>query len=399
MIKQYFPVLFLVLPLVANAAEWSGYIGTEVRHFPHSALDPVQDHSINGSVLAEPEFYHDWDDGRQSFTFVPFLRIDQHDSERTHFDIRELTWLKAAQDWELRVGVRQVFWGVAESNHLVDIINQTDLIENLDTEDKLGQPMVNFALIKDWGTVDFFIMPYFRERTFPGIEGRLRTQPHVDTDHPVYESSAEQSHIDLAVRWSHVIGDFDIGLSHFYGTSRDPRFVFGFNGTEPVLVPHYDIINQTGLDIQATKGDWLWKLEAIYRTGQPTLSGDDNYFALVGGFEYTFVGVFESDIDVGLVSEYLFDDRNHEALTPFEDDIMIGMRLAFNDVQSTDLLAGVVFDRDSRAKFFNLEASRRLGESWKMELEARFFSSIPNDDLQFSFRDEDVIQLSLARYF
>ncbi len=399
MIRGFTTTILLTCSLAATAGEWSGYVGAEVRLFPHSALVPVQDHSNNWSILAEPEYYHEWDDGQQSFTFVPFLRIDQQDSERTHFDIRELTWLKSAEEWELRVGLRQVFWGVVESNHLVDIINQTDLIENIDTEDKLGQPMINFALIKDWGTVDFFLMPGFRERTFPGIEGRLRTQPRVDTDNPVYESAAEQKHIDLAVRWSHYIGDFDIGVSHFYGTSRNPRFVFGFNGIEPVLVPHYDIINQTGIDLQATKGDWLWKLEMIYRSGQPTASGDDNYLAMAGGFEYTFVGAFESDIDVGIVSEYLFDDRDEEALTPFEDDIMIGVRLALNDMQSTDLLAGVIFDLDGSSKTFSLEASRRLGENWKLELEARFFSNMTNNDLLYSFRDEDTIQLFLARYF
>ncbi len=397
--KKSLAILFVLLPLLSYAGEWSGYIGTEARLFPHSALNSEQDHSNNWSVVAEPEYYSEWDDGWQSFTVVPFLRIDQHDSERTHFDIRELTWLKAADNWELRVGLRQVFWGVAESNHLVDIINQTDLIENIDTEDKLGQMMINFALIKNWGTVDFFIMPGFRERTFPGIEGRLRTQPRVDTDHPVYESSAENKHIDFAIRWSHVIGDFDIGLSHFYGTSRDPRFVSGTNRAEPVLIPHYDVINQTSLDLQATREDWLWKLEIIYRSGQEDATGDDDYFALVGGYEYTFIGVFESIIDVGIVSEYLFDDRNDDALTPFEDDIMIGVRLALNDVQSSDLLFGIIFDRDSSAKFFSLEAGRRLGDSWKLEVETRFFSDIPKDDLQYIFRNDDYFQFSLSRYF
>ena len=36
-----------------------------------------------------------------------------------------------------------------------------DLVENIDTEDKLGQPMLNLAFIQDSGTVDFFVMPYF----------------------------------------------------------------------------------------------------------------------------------------------------------------------------------------------------------------------------------------------
>ncbi len=101
---------------------------------------------------------------------------------------RELSWQLVSRSWELRIGVRKVFWGVAESQQLVDIINQTDLVENVDGEDKLGQPMVNIALIRSWGTVDFFLLPWFRERTFPGQVGRLRFAQPVDTDNPAYES-------------------------------------------------------------------------------------------------------------------------------------------------------------------------------------------------------------------
>ena len=47
----------------------------------------------------------------------------------------------------MRLGLRKVYWGVTESQHLVDVINQTEGVENLDGEDKLGQPMLNLALI------------------------------------------------------------------------------------------------------------------------------------------------------------------------------------------------------------------------------------------------------------
>ena len=93
------------------------------------------------------------------------------DSERTHFDIRELFGLWVFERWELGVGIRKVFWGVTESQHLVDIINQTDLVDSIDGEEKLGQPMVNVSIPHEWGTVDLFILPYFRERTFPGRDG------------------------------------------------------------------------------------------------------------------------------------------------------------------------------------------------------------------------------------
>ena len=52
--------------------------------------------------------------------------------------------------------MRREFWGVTETAHRVDILNQTDQVESFDGEDKLGQPMVNFSWSKDWGTLDLY---------------------------------------------------------------------------------------------------------------------------------------------------------------------------------------------------------------------------------------------------
>ena len=378
----------------ATALEVSGNIGAEYRAFMHAPSIQGQ-HGNNASLSLKAEFVHEWDDGRQVFAFVPFARIDQGDAERTHADIRELTWSRAANAWELRLGIRKVFWGVAESQHLVDIINQTDLVENLDGEAKLGQPMVNLALIRDWGTVDLFVLPYFRERTFPGADGRFRPAIHVDTDNAVYESGAGRRHVDLAVRWSHSLGDYDFGLSHFYGTSREPTLVPGLDKRgRTVLVPHYEIIHQTGIDVQATKGSWLWKLEVMRRSGQA-----QRYVAVVGGFEYTFYGISDSAADLGVLLEYSRDSRGTRASTPFQDDLFVGVRLALNDIQSSELLAGASIDRKTHARFYNIEASRRLGERWKLSAEARIFSRAPPADAMYGVRNDDVVQLLLTRYF
>ena len=108
----------------------------------------------------------------------PFFRYDNADSRRTHADLREAYFLLFGEigngEWELRVGIDQVFWGVTESQHLVDIVNQIDLVEHPNGETKLGQPMVNITYSSDWGIVEFFVLPYHRARTFPGSSGRLR---------------------------------------------------------------------------------------------------------------------------------------------------------------------------------------------------------------------------------
>ena len=52
-----------------------------------------------------------------------------------------------------------MFWGVTESQHLVDVVNQTDLVENPDGEEKLGQLMVNLTVARSWGTLNLFVAP------------------------------------------------------------------------------------------------------------------------------------------------------------------------------------------------------------------------------------------------
>ncbi len=380
-------------PSVAFAHELSGYVAVEGRWFFNNALFTDQKRD-NASFSLQPEYYHEWESG-SSFIFVPFTRVDSADSERTHFDIRELNYLYLGDNWELRVGVGKVFWGTTEFVRLVDIINQTDLVESIDGEDKLGQPMIHLSLPRDWGVVDLFVLPYFRKRTVPGKKGRLRSAVLVDTDQAKYENADKEWHTDFAVRYSHTIGDWDFGIYHFNGTGREPTLLSGLDGNgNPVFIPYYEQINQTGLDLQLVAGEWLWKLEALYRTGQ-----GDNFFASVGGFEYTFVGISETRMDLGIIGEWAYDDRGDDATTAFQNDAMFGLRLAVNDAASTELLAGASFDLNTSSRALSLEASRRFGDNWKATLEAQGFFNLPESDLFFSLRDDAFLLLELAYYY
>ncbi len=152
--------------------------------------------------------------------------------------------------------------------------------------------------------------------------------------------------------------------------------------------------NSYSLDLQLTQDNWLWKLESIVRSGQ-----GKSYFASTAGFEYTFYTVFESSLDIGIVSEYLYDSRGSNAPVVFQDDFLVALRFALNDIQSTELLAGIIFDRSSNTKLYNIEASRRLGDRWKVELEARFFSAAAKSDPSYIFREDDQVRAELRYYF
>jgi hypothetical protein len=381
----------------AAAGELSGFVAAEARLFPRSPSFAEQHRqALQPSLVLQPEYRREWRAGEARLTVIPFARLDAIDSRRTHADLREASWLRLEDGRDLLVGVSKVFWGVTESRHLVDIVNQTDLVEDPDGEEKLGQPMIRLAAAApDRGTFTFFLLPYFRERTFPGAAGRLRPPVPVDTGAAAYESSRKRWHPDVAVRWSHVLGRWDIGLAHFRGTSREPRLMPALDPAgRAVLVPHYDLIDQTSLELQRTGERWVWKLEAIARRGHGTRFG-----ALVGGFEYTFGGVFGTALDLGLLAEYLYDGRNAMAPpTPFDDDVFLGARLTLNDPQSTQLLAGAIVDRRSQATAIRVEASRRLGDRWTVRLDARAFANVPPTDVLFPVRRDDFVQLQLAYY-
>ncbi|MBL4614482.1 MAG: hypothetical protein JKY27_06390, partial [Magnetovibrio sp.] len=137
--------LLTLAPLAAHAEfedsvlEVSGVVASEVRLFTNNAIQAGQKNQrVNPSLVINPEFSLSWNDDLDRIDFIPYLRLDAQDKERTHFDVRELKYLHVGEDWDLIVGADKVFWGVMESKHLVDIINQNDAVEDIDGEDKLG---------------------------------------------------------------------------------------------------------------------------------------------------------------------------------------------------------------------------------------------------------------------
>ena len=80
--------------------ELSGYVAVDSRVFLQDPQFPQQrDQPDAISLLAEPEWYYEWNDGDDSVVFVPFARINPLESDRSHFDLREANYLHVGDDW------------------------------------------------------------------------------------------------------------------------------------------------------------------------------------------------------------------------------------------------------------------------------------------------------------
>ena len=384
-------------PAVGSGFEVNGSAGAELRTFFENGVLPDQLVTFQPSLQFEGDIRWQSEGRAWDVVLVPYTRLDGQDDRRSHFDMREAYVRWSGDVWSVRAGLAKVFWGVTESRHLVDIINQFDTVEDIDEEDKLGQPMLEVSSIRDWGQITGYLLPFFRKRTFAGADGRLRFPLLVDNDLANFDQGRDSNaDVDFALRYSHYIGDWDVGASFFHGAGREARLLFD-PGTGR-LAPFYDDITQFGLDLQYTKDAWLWKFEGIIRD-----TPFETFSAVVGGLEYTFYGVSSSGADLGLLIEYQYDGRSENpevsTVTTGDNDVFLGARLALNNAEDTDFLGGIVADLNDGSLSGLMEASHRLGENWVAEIEGRFFMNVDVGNLLSGFERDSHINLRITRYF
>ncbi len=401
--------------LGADFAELRGEVSVETILFPEGPLFAGQDHN-SLSFAFEPTGTLEWNDvevlGGADITasIRPFLRIDTADEERTHFDLREAKLDLRFGNTDVTIGNDIVFWGKTEIDQIVDIVNQVDAVEGTDGEDKLGQPMVAIRRILEFGDfsgqASVFYFPYFRERTFLGEESRFRSGLLVDGDDARYETGAEEWTPSFAARLAGFYGDFDVGFHAYHGLSRDPAFevssatLIGGQIVPTSLRPVYGRITQVGFDGQYTSGATLWKAEAIGRFDQRNLAfEEEDYVAAIAGVEHTLYGIGGTNFDLGLIAEYAYDSRGDEALTPFQNDAVIGARLALNDAQDTSALLTAAIDTETAETALRLEGERRLGDSFKLSIVGQTF--LNTDDASFldDLRDDHSLRLTLSAFW
>jgi hypothetical protein len=431
----------------AHAEGWEAEVELEISHFPQESPNPQSNYSGNGSVATTLSRSDYWGDAIIDTKL--FYREDGHDGNRSHFDVRDLMLTLPIGDYELKAGVGGTFWGFTESVHLLDIINQTDFVESLAGEEKLGQPLLSANWYGPWGTVETYVMPLFRPRVFASTDGRpaLPLAFTENEDDYQYESSDRENHIDFAVRWSHNIGPVDYALSLFKGTERTPRTLICFGrgtgrpGTDegpncdlesavpaPTaqqmldvaagltteeelrqefidaaipdlrLVPAYDQTERLGLEIQWNLGDILAKAELLH--GEQL---DTPYQAAVAGFEYIWSNSLGLPLDTRVISEYLYDDRDTTVYQNlFDDDVFFGARFEFQDTQSTTFLIGTIYDLNNYVVLYLAEGTRRLGNASALAIEAQVFSHVdhvPENDPAAFFSTADTYTVKLKLFF
>ena len=393
MFKKIFFFLVFVFLLSAqhlNAFDYKmyGFIQPEYTQFINGTGAQGQSNK-NSSIFAQGNYIAYLSDGNSKFSMKANARIDENDSKLNYFDFQKLKYEHYLENTSIQVGIDKIYWGVNESFKIVDIINQSNIAEDITGKEKLGQLMVSVTHISDYGVFDIYVLPYSRERIFPGAKGRPRFTYEVDYNSTSYESSHKKDKVGAAIRFSQVIDDFDLGITHYYGTARNPDL--NINPSSLKLEPHYPILSQSGIDLQATIGSSLYKLEAI-----SAKNGSERHASLAGGIEYTFYQPYDSSVDLGIITEIMLDDRNNYFLN---NETAIGLRLTLNDINGTSLLTGASLDNNGDSNRFFAEFETRLKDDIKIFIDLTVNGHINANDFTYAFEQDSNLKLMIAKYF
>lgn len=410
-IKGTLPVVIaLALAGISHADEglsWRGELRADLSQFADTtAVDDERTH---------PAFWASgrgkWTDtsGQNSAVLEASWREDTVDASRDRSEVRE-AWLRhEGEGWHTSAGIRQIYWGVVESRHLVNVINSSDFAERFDGETRLGQPLLNVGGELAGGQLDVYLLPYFREPTQPEL--RFRAPLPIAGALTTYANQDGRQHRDWAFRWQRSIDNVDVGVTGFQGTARDPRLTvvcdpqiwLAFGQCYPVaFAPIYEQSRQLGLDAVGVFDALQVKVEALARARRDSTdpsSRKEINLASVTGLEYTWSTPFQLDGDVGLVLEYMLDQEKAGLRTPFQKDVAAGVRLTLNDVGSTSLLALANVDMDKGTRMVSVEASTRFGEHWRLAGELWLFQEIPALDPLTNFRNDDHVLVSVSYFF
>lgn len=411
-------VISLQLSVPVLADEWEISLGADVRYFPEDGLYETSGDrwAINLDVENHWSLTSDAEYPVIANLDAQF-RDAGSDDDRQLIDFAALNISQFRDGWEWVLGMDKVFWGVAESQNLVNVVNQTDIQASPDGKDRLGQLMARASWHTDeLGSWDFLLLPAFTARDYSNQQGRLALPLPVIDD--AYESSEGDDHIDFASRWSHQFGDLVTGISYFKGTDRTPYLRLNVNATNPdlpflALQPFYVQMEHAGVDAQWILGEWLLKAEAIYQN-----SKQEDYWASISGVEYTMGQIMESSYDLSWYLEYLYDQQQEEAQAGIlENDWMLASRLSFNDEASSSVLVAVFRDFEVDETIIKCEGSYRLTDHLSLGAELWVFATGPSYSREFETRvpaqiadtqtygkqaflnDEDFLQLSVTYYF
>lgn len=366
-----------VMPVAFDVAVTSRYYVNR-----SSALDSRFSKGFKGEVKASQQR------DEQSFSGRIFVNWDTEDNQRRYIDVREASFYYQHEKLRFGLGVDTFFWGVAESINLVNVLNQSDVMESIDGKVKLGQPFLSLNQRYDDGDFSVYFLPIFREQNFP-----LRPNYGLPiAEQPLYEDGRRRG--GIAMRRLFYFDQGEFALSYFAGTRRSPLLVQSqLNPQE--LTPYYVQTQNAMLDGVYLFENFTLKLELKVGDEQ-----NSNFTAFNFGVEYPIYDLFEGIEEITLISEFLFDDRDAQGENHGQNDLFIGTKFDFGHSYSSRVRVLYSYDFDFKSQYAEVNYEYRINDYFRLKSKFIKVLSAPVEDTRlYALKDEQYLKLDLHYAF
>lgn len=382
---------------------------------------------IQGDVGVDSTFYTNTNEGQNPNSFLGVQRVEL-DYEKDEIQIHSTLYAQEAyydllekskqtgrsyarldelfleydlDNSSLKMGKSIEFWGAMEVYNATDIFNTIDFRNDLDdSNNKLGSYNINYSYYTETGTLSFILKLYEESEGMAKPAYKYYLLPK-----NIYVGDMNKTfdfRYDSELHSQHTIGkpslfikynastdfalDYAVVYEHGYDSQRYIEMTLPKTPAGDIMLNSviYQVDKFLTFDTLALENT-LYKFDGVY-----THVNDENnisdYLQLSFGVEHTLYNIFNSDTDLGLLSEYYYyktleggaknSDTNLSAgyytdLTLFQNyqnDLFLGIRYTFNDEGDATFIGGVLLDTQYNEQLYTAEYERRLFEVMKLKV-------------------------------
>jgi len=332
------------------------------------------------------------------------------DNDRTFVRLEELYATYESDDSRFFAGRNIRFWGALEVRNIVDVFNPIDLRSDIFNTDKMGAWNLAYTYYSDASEFSIMLKPYEDNQKMAAYPYAYYVFPPFVTYNDSLESESSRYRPSIYVSyvtsfdWEYPL-DSAVIFENGYDSQRYFLSDAPLGGRAVTVTEHAYLVNKLMTYNTMVVDATLLKLEALYvDVVEDTLISD--YYHLGLGVEYTVTfDAFSGDL--GLIGEYYrygtFDDDKFsdlELYETFQNDLFLGVRYTFNDIDDSTLIGGVIRDLDYNEKVYYVEYESRLGDAIKLNLDYRYID--PSAQYQTAYallKTHERLGLKLSYYF
>jgi hypothetical protein len=297
---------------------------------------------------------------------------------------------------QLSVGAETFNWSTAEAFHPTDTLNSRNLDSDVENPEKMGELAAKVRVRFLTGGLTLVYLPMRVAPRLPGIRSRLNWTQGTALGTTTWadqngKTSTGRFAPQYAARLDQTLGQTDVTLHYVAHNERMvPNLLVNPATGETALV--FPFVERFGGSVVSPLGDWLFKLEGEYRTyqdinTQPGLilatGATKDHAAIAAGFDYGWSYEAGSEGTLLIEGQVLHAPgtatKDMGLVGPFQRDVLLGYRHAFNDTEDTQFLVGIIADVERVGECMStLTGSQRLNNDWKLEGKYQFIYA-PNE--------------------